>query len=269
MPGNFAFFPGPGAVSARFNAASSSSPAKGLIRVFGRPRPRNPFRLARSARPVMLRMGSRGFKCRKVRTSDWAVHARHHHIRDDRSDFALMLGKERHGFRAFVGGHHPVTMLFQRALESRWRTAASSSTTKISSPCGARRQVFSIGCDRGYRFRQAGRKSSKVVPCPTRLFTRTKPPWPRTMPSTVASPRPVPLPISLVVKNGSKMRSRLFGRDAHAGVGHAHAHISAGLGLGRQGGEMLRRAVRFSAASVSVPPSGMASRALTHRFMSA
>jgi len=38
-----------------------------------------------------------------------------------------------------------------------------------------------------------------------------KPPWLLTMPLTVESPRPVPLSGPLVVKNGSKMRSRISG----------------------------------------------------------
>ena len=33
-----------------------------------------------------------------------------------------------------------------------------------------------------------------------------KPPWLRTIVSAVESPSPVPLPVSFVVKNGSKMR---------------------------------------------------------------
>ena len=53
-----------------------------------------------------------------------------------------------------------------------------------------------------------------------------------TMPKTVASPRPVPLPTSLVVKNGSKMRADFLRRDAAAGVGDAQANEFAGPGLG-------------------------------------
>ena len=51
----------------------------------------------------------------------------------------------------------------------------------------------------------AGRKTLKVVPSPTWTRHRMAPPLCSTMPSTVAKPRPVPLPVSLVVKNGSKM----------------------------------------------------------------
>ena len=47
----------------------------------------------------------------------------------------------------------------------------------------------------------------KVEPRPGRDSTRIAPPAWRTMPYTVARPRPVP--VSLVVKNGSKMRERI------------------------------------------------------------
>ena len=46
-----------------------------------------------------------------------------------------------------------------------------------------------------------------VAPCPGALSTAMCPPLCSTMPYTVDSPRPVPLPASLVVKNGSKMRA--------------------------------------------------------------
>ena len=48
-------------------------------------------------------------------------------------------------------------------------------------------------------------QSSKVDPTPTSLRTPMCPPLCCTMPYTVARPSPVPLPGSLVVKNGSKM----------------------------------------------------------------
>lgn len=45
----------------------------------------------------------------------------------------------------------------------------------------------------------------KVVPCPGALLSSIQPLCCRTMPSTTANPRPVPLPTSFVVKNGSKI----------------------------------------------------------------
>ena len=47
------------------------------------------------------------------------------------------------------------------------------------------------------------------VPSPGVLRTVILPPWLVTMPCTTASPRPVPSPTPLVVKKGSKTRSRV------------------------------------------------------------
>ncbi len=47
----------------------------------------------------------------------------------------------------------------------------------------------------------------KVVPRPGSLVTATSPPDCLANPNTWDRPRPVPLPTSLVVKNGSKMRA--------------------------------------------------------------
>ena len=51
----------------------------------------------------------------------------------------------------------------------------------------------------------------KVVPSPGALATLIAPAWSATVPYTDAKPSPVPLPIGLVVKNGSKMCSRASG----------------------------------------------------------
>jgi hypothetical protein len=93
-----------------------------------------------------------------------------------------------------------------------------------------------------------------------------KPPLWFTTPSTVASPRPVPRPASLVVKNGSNTRSQ--GGLVHAGalVAHRHAHVRPGLGL--EGGAAAPRDHVFVARGDGEgPPLGMASRPLTTRFM--
>ena len=50
------------------------------------------------------------------------------------------------------------------------------------------------------------------VPCPGAVSTAMCPPYSWTMPCTVASPMPLPLPTSLVEKNGSNMRSSTSGR---------------------------------------------------------
>jgi hypothetical protein len=50
------------------------------------------------------------------------------------------------------------------------------------------------------------RKTGNVVPLPTSIDTLIAPPWDLTIPCTTANPKPVPLPGSLVVKLGSKIR---------------------------------------------------------------
>lgn len=47
----------------------------------------------------------------------------------------------------------------------------------------------------------------KTVPSPSRLFTSMEPPWFLMIPYADARPSPVPLPIFLVVKKGSKILS--------------------------------------------------------------
>src|SRR5262249_30190854 len=56
-----------------------------------------------------------------------------------------------------------------------------------------------------------GRQIVTVVPCPTLLSTRMVPLLVRTMLWQSESPSPTPAPAGLVVKNGSKTRSRLSG----------------------------------------------------------
>jgi hypothetical protein len=51
----------------------------------------------------------------------------------------------------------------------------------------------------------AGNSTVMVVPCPTVLSTAMLPPMLSTIMKLTASPSPVPLPGSLVVKNGSKI----------------------------------------------------------------
>src|SRR5246500_765650 len=53
-----------------------------------------------------------------------------------------------------------------------------------------------------------GRYKLKVVPIPTWLVTSIQPRCCSTISRTVDNPRPVPLPNSLVVKNGSKIRDK-------------------------------------------------------------
>ena len=84
-----------------------------------------------------------------------------------------------------------------------------------------------------------------------------------TMPYTVARPRPVPLPGAFVVKNGSKMLRRTSRRHADARVAHGEHDVRP------PGSPVPPRLAsrRRRSRCVSVPPPGIASRALTARFM--
>ena len=84
-------------------------------------------------------------------------------------------------------------------------------------------------------------------------------------PCTWLRPRPVPLPTGLGGEEGLERARRTSRRHAGAGVGHRDSHI----GARRQVPTCRRRATTFGVASSSLPPSGMASRALTTRFSSA
>ena len=90
-----------------------------------------------------------------------------------------------------------------------------------------------------------------VVPRRSSLWTAIRPPLWCTIPNTVESPSPVPLPSSLVVKKGSKIC----------------ALVSASMP--EPVSETIRRTVsaRASVAIVSRPPVSIASRALIARFI--
>ena len=61
-----------------------------------------------------------------------------------------------------------------------------------------------------------GRRTSKRVPSPGLLMTSMVPPWSRTIPWTAA--RPMPRPVNLVVKKGSKILTQGFFVHAAAGI---------------------------------------------------
>ncbi len=113
-----------------------------------------------------------------------------------------------------------------------------------------------------------GRNTLKAVPLPGSLSTSIHPWCCLTMPYTVARPRPVPFPTSLVVKNGSKMRRRVLRRNAAAGIDRR-----SGRRIGRFALSECSARRRASTSTVEIliasrPPLGMASRELTARFNS-
>ena len=94
-----------------------------------------------------------------------------------------------------------------------------------------------------------------------------KPPACFTMPYTVARPRPVPLPVSLVVKNGSKIRALVASSMPQP------VSVTASIANRRTAAASRSRAYSGSCSTlavstVSLPPVGIASRAFTTRFMS-
>ena len=78
------------------------------------------------------------------------------------------------------------------------------------------------------------------------------------MPKTVASPSPVPLPTSLVVKNGSKTRAITSGGMP--------VPVSLTRRRTQRATPCSSSLSTASVATINCPPCGMASRALTARF---
>ena len=149
------------------------------------------------------------------------------------------------------------------------RTSSSSSTSSAR-PRGATGRRRRARCRRRVAGGSAltGSHSSTVVPWPgalrdrqrrRRAARRGRAPW--------RGRGPVPLPMPLVEKNGSTARGERRLVHADAGVGDRRG--------GRSGPAAARPTVRRPARSrarramVSVPPSGMASRAFTARLRSA
>ncbi len=73
--------------------------------------------------------------------------------------------------------------------------------------------------------RAAGNRTRKIAPSPGRVSTVISPPSERTMPSEIGSPRPVPIPRGLVVKNDSKIRGSTSERDPRTVVGDLDHHV--------------------------------------------
>ena len=92
------------------------------------------------------------------------------------------------------------------------------------------------------------------------------PPLCLTTPWTTANPRPVPLPTSLVVKNGSKMRD-LTSADIPLPVSVNASMTWTRAGIPDECAVGFVQVGRW-VSMVNDPPRGMASRALTARFMS-
>ncbi len=104
------------------------------------------------------------------------------------------------------------------------------------------------------------------MPLSGSLYTVMWPPDCLMKPNTMERPRPVPLPCSLVVKNGSKIRVRTSGRHADAGVADFDHHIVTCRDIGMHCGIGLIQVAIAASAISRDPPRGMASRALVARL---
>ena len=206
-----------------------------------------------------------------------AAHLRHHHVGHQQVDGARVpvadlegLGavpRLEHGVAAHLEdlAHHRAHALrrppragwSRRGPGERWprrRRPAAGPEPRAAAPLRRR--------DRR-RPRAAGRRVN-VVPRPGSLSTEMWPPLCFTMPYTVESPSPVPLPCSLVVKNGSKRCARVSASMPTPGVAHLEQHVGPGPRVAPARGRRLVQVHVGGARSVSRPPSGMASRAFTH-----
>src|SRR5438552_2531753 len=98
------------------------------------------------------------------------------------------------------------------SISSHSSTSAGSSSTIMTLwwlPRGSSRPATTVGLAASPA---TGSQTSNLVPSPGFVVTSIAPPRSVTMPCTRDSPRPVPLPTPLVVKNGSNMRSSTAGR---------------------------------------------------------
>ena len=182
----------------------------------------------RSAYPDIISIATPGRARGKSLAQFHAAHLRHHDIRQQQVNRSAM---------PLCGGAAPPGRCPPPAPRSR-STAKHSIRT-----CGRRprpRPGESSRCPvppaahpppppsrRGRRHLRRAAKSGNAAPRPGSLVTDTTPPLCCTIPYTIDNPRPVPLPFSLVVKNGSKMRSRTSVRHPHSVVGHCQFDIRA------------------------------------------
>ena len=159
--------------------------------------------------------------------------------------------------------------VFQHSRRSSSQSRASSSTTSTVILVLVRRAASSrlrecsivpepiIGCwqpEFGARCPASRlRSSSRNAP-----LSCTAKPW------TVDRPRPVPLPSSLVVKNGSVALRRISASMPLTGVANDAGARTAPLEFG-----IARDLQLIGGDPTEAPPSGMASRALTTRFSTA
>ena len=116
-----------------------------------------------------------------------------------------------------------------RILRVSRRTGSWSSTTRIvSAPPRVAAARAGPGASASTVASTRGRYTLKTVPRPDSLSSETYPSLCLTMPYTVDSPEARSLcPVSLVVKNGSKMWARVVGVHPESGVAHRQHDVGA------------------------------------------
>src|SRR3954447_9254211 len=151
---------------------------------------------------------------------------------------------------------------FARMRRRTARTGASSSATStVSLP---RVRIAVLRSSSSGNSLVTGRRMRKVEPWPSTERTEIAPPASRTMSWAVARPRPVPLPASLVVKNGSKTRAATSGgMPLPSSVTAIDTYWPAVMPCGRASSGVRSTA---DVSTIMRPPAGIASRALTARL---
>src|SRR5581483_1584086 len=97
-----------------------------------------------------------------------------------------------------VRGGHGIAFGTQEFTESLGQLAIVIHDQNLDVGCVAHNATAAFAC-------QMGNSTAALVPSPGELSIRIWPPCSVTMFLAMARPRPVPLPIGLVVKNGSNM----------------------------------------------------------------
>src|SRR5229473_1116724 len=173
---------------------------------------------------------------------------RSHRIRSNRSP----LRNRSFASRAEVTGMTSCSLASMRRMAEA--TIGSSSTTRIR-PLRPRTRGGGMGVSSTARVFATGSSTRKTVPLPSWLWTVISPPSDVTMRWQMASPRPVPRPTGLVVKNGLEIRPRIA-----SGIPVPVSRTSTAT----RSTPSRRVATRISLPSAL--PSGIAWAALTMRF---
>jgi len=177
---------------------------------------------------------------------------RHHHIREDRPDLGPVLAKRP---CLDPSAASPTCNVFSSARRDHAAHAGFIIHHQDNSPPARGGNISHLGRAAAFASARPGDKAQSGAFAGLAVH-RTKPPWPRAMPSTVARPRPVPCDF-LVVKNGRKCGQGVPRNPMPVSPRSRKCKDRFGTGIMGQP----RRGSGFSAARVSVPPLGMASRA--------